>query len=143
MQCSSYNLRKAIPYLTITKHFVDLYQHIRARVQIISYIMARQLLWKSSYSWCCIHCHWRRRPWQRVDVFQYSSSSRKIVAFFINICERGETKTIARNALQQSRLLIGVIFSYPQLFPICILREFKQVDFSLVNFLTNSGKKIQ
>lgn len=49
-----------------------------------------------------IHFHWLRSPWRRADIFRYSLSSRKFGSFVRKHRQKGEARTIAMRALQQT-----------------------------------------
>ena len=67
-----------------------------------------------------LHFHWPSSLWRRAEIFQYSLSSRKMVALFVNI---GEPEK--RKSLQQR----GVTFSCREIIAIRISWEYKKFLF--------------
>ena len=80
----------------------------------------------------------KSRPWRWAYILWWSPSPRNMVAFFLNITEREKWKSlkwsVCNEAITTKPLQSDVVFSYLQLFRICVSSEFKQFSFSLVSF---------
>ena len=72
------------------------------------------------------HFHWLISPWQRMDIFRYSPSSRKMVALFVNIGKREKKKPLERSRCNETIVIKPLQRSRCKVSPFFLIFNFSQ-----------------
>lgn len=85
-----FNVAPNLVYLEKKFHYVliDTWVTVLYREYVTNIARYSPVVYTKKFVQLMLRFYWLRSPWQWTDVFQYSRSSRKLVALFVNIDQR-------------------------------------------------------